>query len=456
MQAVVTFDQLLPEVLRFVESRAQQLAGLGRLVIIRDLWGRVRLLAPRLPTDEQAAAALDGLARDLETRLGRHAHAAGESVLYEDRLALDAARLLGTPTVRRKFGELEVALFDRQVTGMSWATEAVEDAHPEHPERLTFFSIKGGVGRSTAAAVAAWHLARQGYRVLVADFDLESLGLSTSLLPRDCQPKFGIVDWFVEDLVGQGDVVLDALTAPSPLAAALDGEIRVVPSHGVETGEYLAKLGRCYLDLPGSSPGYGPGDRSWVARLQRLLNALEKEHKPDVVLLDSRAGLHDIASTLVTAVGAQVLLFGVGTDQTWQSYRILFEHWKRAIEQGAGSALRERLKMVAAMVPETGRRQYLESFLENSWSLFLDTLYDEGASGEHAAFSFDLGETAAPHSPLEVYWNRDFASLARFDEFAPSLVDSAFGRFLEGIEPLLPPRSGELSTAATTRTQARE
>ena len=42
---------------------------------------------------------------------------------------------------------------------------------------ITFYSYKGGTGRTMSLANAAWILASQGHRVLVVDWDLESPGL---------------------------------------------------------------------------------------------------------------------------------------------------------------------------------------------------------------------------------------------------------------------------------------
>ena len=44
-------------------------------------------------------------------------------------------------------------------------------------EVVTFFSFKGGTGRTMALANVAWILASQGKRVLVVDWDLDSPGL---------------------------------------------------------------------------------------------------------------------------------------------------------------------------------------------------------------------------------------------------------------------------------------
>ena len=105
-------------------------------------------------------------------------------------------------TAQKVSGFDRVYWVDRLVTGRDWWTVS-DSLHTESPGRCTLFSVKGGVGRSTTAAVLAWHLSRKGERVLVVDLDLESPGLSSAMLDAHARPKFGVTDWFVEDLVGQ-------------------------------------------------------------------------------------------------------------------------------------------------------------------------------------------------------------------------------------------------------------
>ena len=81
--------------------------------------------------------------------------------------------------------------------------------------------------------------------------------------------------------------------------------------HGAESGEYLAKLGRVYLDT----------NVPWTERLKKLLEALRAAAKPSIVLLESRSGLHDIAAATVTDMNAQVLLFATDSETTWQGLR---------------------------------------------------------------------------------------------------------------------------------------
>jgi hypothetical protein len=72
-------------------------------------------------------------------------------------------------------------------------------APPRDPGRIiTFYSYKGGTGRSMALANVAWILASNGYRVLVVDWDLEAPGLhryfSPFLLDPDLVESDGVID----------------------------------------------------------------------------------------------------------------------------------------------------------------------------------------------------------------------------------------------------------------------
>src|SRR5579862_6945798 len=63
---------------------------------------------------------------------------------------------------------------------------------------VTFYSFKGGTGRTMALANLAWILAANGKRVLVADWDLESPGLHRFFKPfldPSMTERPGIIDF---------------------------------------------------------------------------------------------------------------------------------------------------------------------------------------------------------------------------------------------------------------------
>lgn len=233
--------------------------------------------------------------------------------------------------------------------------------------------------------------------------------MSSTLLPLGSMSDFGIVDWFVEDGVGQGEKITNEMIVSSPLGAGLAGEIRVVPAFGSKTQDYMSKLSRCYSDLPDDSGS------SWGHRLRRLVQNIEKREAPDLTILDSRAGVHDIAAVAMTRLDAFSFLFGVDSAQTWKAYSFLFSHWKR---HSGLKKLRERLQVVASMVPETGRDNHLKRFREHSWDLFSESLYDEVTAEAKDAFNFDLSDEDGPHFPLPVFWHR------ALQEFDPAVSDT--------------------------------
>lgn len=389
-----------------------------RIYLIRDLYGKLRLsVSDALEGDEACQQALRRLAGRLKEALGKRSYPPENGLLFVG----DA--LLNTLQDTARQIRPRIYLADRLMTGHGWWT--VGDSHAAaEAARVTLYSVKGGVGRSTTAAVLAWHLARKGERVLVVDLDLESPGLSSAMLEPQRRPRFGVTDWFVEDLVEQGDRAIEDMLATPAWAHDFDGDVRVVPAHGADPGEYLAKLGRVYMDIPNDP---------WTARLERMSSGLETAFKPTVTLLESRNGLHDIAAATVTDLDADVLLFAVDSESTWTDYRVLFRHWNA---QGCAGSLRERLSIVSALTPVPDRASYLDQFRSRAWDLFRDHVYDEvGATGDSGEeFSFDLNEHGAPHDPLEIAWALGLSAGASLRDLDEDTVNSAYGRFLRSFE----------------------
>lgn len=427
---MTTFDQILPKLADVLGQPANDLESVGPVLVNLDLYGRVRLVVDEaLGATPQARQLLGTVATALKEALGCHAYPAGRAVLYEPDVQAVSAGLPTYP-LERADGTLlpGVRVVDRLVTESNWASIApVSKGVP----RVVFFSIKGGVGRSTALAATAWALAQAGQRVLVLDLDLESPGLSSALLPSERRPEFGIADWLVEDLVGNGDAVLDGLWSTSTLSR--DGDIRVVPAHGRDPGEYVSKLGRVWMPKVQAD-----GTReNWSQRLHRLIERLEAQHRPDVILIDSRAGIDEVASSCVTDLGAGlVLLFALDGEQTWSGYRILFEHWRKS---SVAVDIRERLQLVGAMIPEVDTADYFAGLRERGADLLAEQLYDEIPPGEVTAqrWNFDVHDEGAPHYPWAIRWHLGFSALrslhTRLETVDGSEVVSVFGPVVQGV-----------------------
>ena len=158
----------------------------------------------------------------------------------------------------------------------------------------TFYSFKGGVGRSMALANAAVELAKRGRRVLVVDFDLEAPGLDTFdvLHPRKAVP--GIIDFVREYL--DSDRAPDAkrfiaplpakrFMAPLPDVGDQGGKLWIMPS-GAQKPTYPAHFNEIdWAELYDKRDGY--------LLFEDLKAQWEKAVNPDYVLIDSRTGHTD-------------------------------------------------------------------------------------------------------------------------------------------------------------------
>ena len=419
----VRFDTALRTLIEWLKTHTD-LVPQGDLVVVRDLRGQIRLIA-----ESTKAATWHSAHEDEITELLGSYKAGGQFLipLGRDRgfdsffTAPDAYTCDGLP------GNWKV--LDRLVTGREWLYPV--NAQNSHPPRFVFYGLKGGVGRSTALSMAAWHLAQQGKKVLVIDLDLESPGLGNMLLPvrQDLRedadtaqpgwPSFGLTDWFVEDAVGQADAdLVRSIIQPSPLLVSGRGEIVVVPAAGgLYAQDYVSKLSRVYADLPnreGIPEVFGD-------RLVRAIAQLEEQVKPDVVLLDSRAGIHHISAVALTRLDAFSYLFASDSAQTWAGYEALFSHW--AIKPEVLKRVRESLRLVSALTPlATDKEMFRDTFGEHAFDAFL-LLYDEEPSRDEQAqepngeslselFNFGPFEKGAPHRPVCIWHERMYGSFS--------------------------------------------
>lgn len=430
----IHFDQAIPAALALLGPFLNAANG---TTLMRDSFGALTVV---MHDDAMATAAeWDALAQALHQALG--AYSLGESrVLLRSSDLIDAADVLESPDRIRWPDAPHVWLLDRLLTNQDWLRKPLV-AQPPLPTAVAF-SIKGGVGRTTAFALWAWSLARAGKNVVLVDLDLEAPGVAGLLIDKTRLPDYGLVDWLVESLVGQGDAALlrDCLV-DCDLARPETGTIRVLPAFGSKTRDYVNKLGRIYM------PSFSPESGQFSGLADRLLALLQQlatlPDAPDLVLLDSRAGLHDIGAAAVTRLGAEVFLFARDDDQSWQAYGQLFEHLSKSRSVAVGMEdddLRWRLKMVGAQLVPTEAAQ--RRFTDTCYSVWSETLYDTGVRFEDeevlkdnhqpVPVSFELADDNAPHGPLVVHFD---ASVKGFDltdiENRPDwrVIESAFGGF---------------------------
>ena len=151
----------------------------------------------------------------------------------------------------------------------------------------TFYSFKGGVGRTMALVNVAVELAQRGRRVLAVDFDLEAPGLDTFNVRRPATTTLGVID-FVHSYLATGQAPhVGEFVFESPGVGLNDGRLWIMPA-GAHQDSYANTLAQIdWGALYEHHDGY-----LLFEDLKEQWNAVVN---PDYVLIDSRTGHTDIA-----------------------------------------------------------------------------------------------------------------------------------------------------------------
>jgi cellulose biosynthesis protein BcsQ len=442
---MVQFDKAVQVALDIVSS---QIGKLNRAYLVRDTAGALTVV---LPDDSVAAGEWANLAKRLDEALRPYSSGARRVLLPESEL-IDPEQVLESEDKILILAP-DVWLVDQLLTNQDWIRKPIRNK-PRIPTAVAF-SVKGGVGRSTATAMCAWYFARKALDVLVVDLDLEAPGIGSILLAEP--PEHGAVDWLVEEMNGQGTAeLLQSAIEESPISQDEPGRVRVLAAHGRQAPNYIAKLGRVFAPRvleDGRIEGL-------AERLDKLIGCIgELPDTPDVILVDSRAGMHDIGSAVVTRLGAEVLMFARDDKQDWWAYERLFDHLRHAPSVSGGMGydtdLRWKLKMVAAQTPP--REDARRASVDNSyrvWNQFYDdeTAADEG-SGDFKPHVFDRDDIEAPHHPLFINFDVGVRGLSLVDAAARpewGFVEGIFQDFFRGVElQLWPDATSEVGEGNT-------
>jgi len=163
------------------------------------------------------------------------------------------------------------------------------------PLVVTFYSLRGGVGRSTALAHTALLLSRK-QRVLCIDMDLEAPGLAALLdIERDVPPGAGVVSLLLEAELSGAVGTLDEHV----ISVGQSGNLYLLPA-GTPNADYARKLAQ--LD---PAAWY----REPVNPLRQLMAAVrDMRLRPDIVLIDSRTGISPMSAPLLFDVADMAIV----------------------------------------------------------------------------------------------------------------------------------------------------
>lgn len=177
---------------------------------------------------------------------------------------------------------------------------------------VSFYSFKGGVGRSMSLVNVAVQLASLGKRVLIVDFDLEAPGLTTFRFAAGQDASKGLVEYVTSyRSSGESPDVRDFVYRTTALSER--GEIWVMPA-GKHDADYSARLNSIdWRVLYKEEQGY----LLFEDLKQQWLNSLA----PDYVLIDSRTGHSDVEGICTRQLPEAVCFLFFPNEQNLQGLR---------------------------------------------------------------------------------------------------------------------------------------
>jgi MinD-like ATPase involved in chromosome partitioning or flagellar assembly len=204
---------------------------------------------------------------------------------------------------------------------------------------ITFYSFKGGVGRTLALVNVGVHLALTGKSVLLVDFDLEAPGLDAFPVLRHKEPKPGIVDFVTNYLrTGEAPSVADYISE-CEIPGIDRGSVRLMRSGFGDEG-YSARLGAInWQHLYERRDGY---------LLLEDLKAQWEALNPDYVLIDSRTGFTDVGGVCTRQLPDAVAALFIPNEDNVRGMERIAEGVRRE-RRDPDSAI--RLQFVVSNVP---------------------------------------------------------------------------------------------------------
>jgi hypothetical protein len=242
---------------------------------------------------------------------------------------------------------------------------------------FTFYSYKGGSGRSLLLANTARYLALLGERVVAVDFDFEAPGLHYKLnisppgkRTADAIPERGAVDYLLAAAQGERPPkkLLDYIVAV-PLPRGAKGSLHLMPAGSAPTGDYWKALTALLRQDLFTDP-----EGSGIAACLELKARIEEELRADFLLIDSRTGVTELAGVTTTVLADKVVCLMLANRESQVGARAVLRSLRHAARPAGQSPI--EVIPVLSRVPERDESTAREalSFLNEAGPTPEDTL----------------------------------------------------------------------------------
>jgi MinD-like ATPase involved in chromosome partitioning or flagellar assembly len=199
-------------------------------------------------------------------------------------------------------------------------------------ETVTFYSYKGGVGRTLALKNYAMFLAKYGFSVCMLDFDLEAPGLhykfAKYLEQSAVSQKKGIVD-LIYDFQHENFIPEQfddySLLPQVDNASGKTGKITLIPAGDSMSPNYWNKLSNVNWEQLLYEPE-STGDLFFLELKERIRTKIN----PDFLLIDSRTGITEVGGLCTSLLPDKVVFLICNNEENKEGARLILRNLKNA------------------------------------------------------------------------------------------------------------------------------
>ena len=204
----------------------------------------------------------------------------------------------------------------------SWADGLnIEEQKPDDTLGLnviSYYSYKGGVGRTVALIQTAYNLARQGKRVLLLDLDIEAPSLHNLFSDQVNDPidgvQAGIVEYLYHSVVQKKtDISLNEICCKLSVPD-IQGEMFLIPALKTMNKQYLYQIGRLQTEKIQEDQVFA-----------RLFEEIKRDYAVDMIMIDTRAGFNSWGSLSLLTLSTQVIFVAYPNEENVEGLNVAFE-----------------------------------------------------------------------------------------------------------------------------------
>lgn len=223
--------------------------------------------------------------------------------------SIDEAEFLGIrkPSKRQLENPTFAGLIDANTNNIQLYNEKIETTS----RIISFYSYKGGVGRTIALIQTAYLLAKQGKNVLLLDLDIEAPSFY-NIFKDDIKTEHGLVDYLYEDLYYDKKSI-SVSNIISKLNLELKGDIYVIPA-GKNNISYVKKLEKLKEKRIYENKS-----------IQNIIRETENIHNIDYTFVDSRTGINNWGALSLIDISDEVMLFAYPNRENIEGIKLILD-----------------------------------------------------------------------------------------------------------------------------------